>query len=130
MAPFEPLRTSSFRNLLKKTLFLVSFATAKRVSELQALSHKLTRQGDDVVVSYLPEFVAKTETILNPLPREFRIRSLPAVVGHDDERLLCPVRALFTLKEECATFFLGLGICSSLLLIGLSPCQGMPYPFS
>ena len=101
LAPFEPLGTTSFCNLIKKTLFLVSLATAKRVGELQALSRTVVRQGDDLLVSYLPEFVAKTETASNPLPREFRIRSLATIVGHsDEERLLCPVRALNFLRER------------------------------
>ena len=35
---FEPLHQSSLRDLTRKTLFLVTLASAKRVSELQALS--------------------------------------------------------------------------------------------
>ena len=35
---FEPLESVSLRALTKKTLFLVSLATAKRASEIQALS--------------------------------------------------------------------------------------------
>ena len=103
LAPYEPLRTASYRDLLKKTLFLVSLATAKRVGELQALSRRLVRQGSDILVSYLPEFLAKTESLSNPLPREFRIKSLTAVVGREDEeRLLCPGRALNILAEWTA----------------------------
>ena len=46
-------------------------------------------------MSYLPEFIAKTESDSNPIRREFRLRSLSAIIGrHDEERLLCPVRAL------------------------------------
>lgn len=94
-APFEPLDKSSFKHLTQKTLFLVALATAKRVSELQALAVQVAHQGDDLVLTYLPEFVAKTETPANPLPREFTLSSLSASVGSDDEeRLLCPVRAL------------------------------------
>ncbi|MPC97723.1 hypothetical protein E2C01_093052 [Portunus trituberculatus] len=101
LAPFEPLRASSFRDLTKKTLFLVSLASAKRVSELQALSYELTQQGKDIILSYLPEFVAKTETSSNPLLREFRIKNLAvAVCPDDEERLLCPVRALLIFKER------------------------------
>ena len=48
-----------------------------------------------MVLSYLPELIAKTETSSHPLPREFTLTSLMAMVGADDEeRLLCPVRAL------------------------------------
>ena len=35
---FEPLSTISLRDLTRKTLFLISLATAKRVGKLQALS--------------------------------------------------------------------------------------------
>lgn len=49
----------------------------------------------DLILSYLPEFVAKTESVTNPVARAFQFRSLSTVVGHDDEeRLLCPFRAL------------------------------------
>lgn len=50
-----------FFDLTKKKLFLVSLASAKWVKELQALSHKFIRQGDDILLSYLPEFAAKTK---------------------------------------------------------------------
>ena len=94
-APFEPLNLSSLRLLTQKTLFLVALATAKRVGELQALSAHIAFQGGDMALSYLPYFVAKTETPTNPLPREFVLISLSDSVGLDDEeRLLCPVRAL------------------------------------
>ena len=39
---FEPLSQASFRTLTMKTLFLLAFATAKRVGELQALSSVVT----------------------------------------------------------------------------------------
>ena len=48
-----------------KTLFLVALATAKRVGELQALSNCVAVQGDDMILSYLPEFAAKPESAVN-----------------------------------------------------------------
>ena len=94
-APFEPLVQSYLRLLTQKTLSLVALATPKRVGELQALSAHIAFQGGDMALSYLPYFVAKTETPTNPLPREFVLISLSDSVGLDDEeRLLCPVRAL------------------------------------
>ena len=93
--PFEPMETADLRQGTMKTLFLVALATAKRVGELQALSRGVARRGEDWILAYLPEFVAKTETQLHPLPTEFPLRSLAAVLEHDSEdRLLCPVRAL------------------------------------
>lgn len=93
--PFEPIGQASIRHLTMKTLFLVALATARRVGELQACSFQIAVQGDDLILSYLPEFAAKTESVSNPVTREFRLRSLSTVVGREDEeRLLCPVRAL------------------------------------
>ena len=94
-APFEPLVEATFRDLTKKTLFLVSLVTARRVGELQALSAKVTRVGGDMSLAYLPGFVAKTESASNPLPRSFLLKSLRDFVGNlEEEYLLCPVRAL------------------------------------
>ena len=67
---FEPLPQASLRALSLKTLFLLALATAKRVSELQALSSIVT------IVTFL-------------------VRSLSDfAAGLDDDLLLCPVRAL------------------------------------
>ena len=106
--PYEPLETVDMRSLTSKVLFLVSFATAKRVGELQALSAKVLKVGrHDYGLVYLPEFRAKTEggrlgdgasrasRERPPLPRHCVLRSLSDFVGGDaQELLLCPVRAL------------------------------------
>ena len=93
--PFEPISHSSLRDLTRKTLFLVALASAKRVGELHALSFKWALQRGDVILSYLPEFIAKTDTETFQCPREACIKSLSALVGSgDEERLLCPVRAI------------------------------------
>ena len=57
---YEPLQSQSLRTIIKKVLFLVSLATARRVRELQAFSRVLPHFGDDLILSYLPSFVAKT----------------------------------------------------------------------
>ena len=95
-APYEPLGRADFRALTKKTLFLVSLATAKRVSELQAVHRWVGFNRDgNAVLGYLSEFLAKTESAANPLPREYVLKNLSGLVGREDqERLLCPVRAL------------------------------------
>ena len=93
--PFEPLASASLRSFTQKVLFLVSLATARRVGELQAVSREVSFSGSDAYLSYLPEFRAKTESAVNPLPRTFCVRSLEDSVGDlPDELLLCPVRAL------------------------------------
>ena len=92
---FEPLQKASLRELTKKTVFLHSLATAKRIGELQAVARVVSYSGDDIYLSYVPEFRAKTESESNPLPRSFVVRSLKEFVGNlEDELLLCPVRAL------------------------------------
>ena len=48
--PFEPLARASFLDKTKKALFLLAMATAKRVSELQALSFSVSFQGEDFVL--------------------------------------------------------------------------------
>ena len=76
-------------------LFLVALATAKRIGELQALSRRDSLLADDLVVAYMPHFVAKTEQADAPLPRNFHIRSLRDFTGDLEEgSLLCPVCAL------------------------------------
>ena len=93
--PFEPLSSCSLRDLSRKVLFLVSLATARQVGELQAVSASVSFSGDDIFLSYLPEFRAKSESASNPLRWSFHVRSLRDFVGNlPDELLLCPVRAL------------------------------------
>ena len=92
---FEPLSSKPLRLVTLEVAFLLALATVKRVSELQAISSLVAFNGQDLSVSYLPEFVAKTELERNPLPRSFLIRSLLDFIGdHPVERVLCPVRVV------------------------------------
>ena len=97
--PFEPLARASFLDKTKKTLFLLAMATAKRVSELQALSFSLSFQGEDLVLYYDPFFRAKTESVINPLPRSVVVPFLSDFAGNLPERLHCPVRAIKYLRK-------------------------------
>ena len=75
--------------------FLLALVMAKRVSELQFLSSRIAFHGPDLSLSYLPEFVAKTESERNPLPHSFLVKLLSEFIGDlPEERLLCPVRAV------------------------------------
>ena len=74
-------------------------ATAKRVSELQALSFSVSFQGEDLVLYYDPFFRAKTESVINPLPRSVVVPSLSDFAGNLPERLHCPVRAIKYLRK-------------------------------
>ena len=87
--PFEPIARASFLDKTKKALFLLAMATAKRVSELQALSF----QGEDLVLFYDPFFRAKTESVSNPLPRSIIVLSLSDFAGDLPERVQCPVKS-------------------------------------
>ena len=92
---FEPLSQASFRALTLKTLFLLALATAKRVGELQALSSIVAFVGGDACLSYIPQFVAKSESLTRSIPRSFLVKSLADfAAGLDTDLLLCPVRAL------------------------------------
>ena len=102
---FEPLSSLSLRSLTKKVLFLVSLAMGKRVGELQALSHVASFSSSGAFLSYVPEFVAKTESALNPLPRSFVVNSLDDFVADlDEELLLCPVRSLREYLKRTSSF--------------------------
>ena len=96
---FEPLRAAPLRALSKKVLFLLALATAKRVGELQALSHIVS------FVSYAPEFVAKSESLFRSIPRSFLVKSLSDfAAGLVVDLLLCPVRALLVFSRPDFVF--------------------------
>ena len=92
---FVPLSQASFRALTLKTLFLLALTTAKRVGALQALSSIVTFVAGDACLSYIPQFVAKSESLTRSIPRSFLVTSLADfAAGLDTDLLLCPVRAL------------------------------------
>ena len=102
-SPFEPLSAASLCDITHKTLFLIALATAKRVGELQALSRLVSFSSSAAGLSYVPEFVAKTETATRPLPRSFEVKSLgDFAAGLPEELLLCPVRSLCLYGEDVA----------------------------
>ena len=105
--PFKPLASCSLQDLMQKVLFLVSLTTARRVGELKAVSREVSFSGSDVFLSYLLEFLVKTESSVNPLPRSFCVRSLADFVGDlPEELLLCPVRALRHYLSRTVSLFL------------------------
>ena len=63
--------------------------------ELQALSSIVTFVAGDECLSYIPQFVAKSESLTRSIPRSFLVTSLADfAAGLDYDLLLCPVRAL------------------------------------
>ena len=92
---FEPLSRAPLRALTQKVLFLLALTTAKRVGELQSLSSVVTFVGGDACLSYVPQFVAKSESLTRSIPCSFLVKSSSDfAAGLDDDLLLCPVRAL------------------------------------
>ena len=67
----EPLASKDLHTVTCKVLFLLSLATTKQVGELQVLSCSFAFRGKDLSLSYLLEFVAKTESERIPLLRIF-----------------------------------------------------------
>ena len=61
--PYEPLEEASLKFLTHKCIFLLALASAKRVSELQALSGRIAHKEDWSRVSFdfARDFLAKTE---------------------------------------------------------------------
>ena len=94
---FEPLQSAPIKELTLKTCFLLSLATAARVSELHALSTKEAclqwRQDGSVDLITDPAFIAK-----NRLPsvgaQRIHLQPIRSVDDADLSKLQCPVRAL------------------------------------
>ncbi|XP_029924002.1 uncharacterized protein LOC115371027 [Myripristis murdjan] len=100
--PFEPLRGADLKWLSIKTAFLLAITSARRVSELHALSvHgdccRFSSDGSSVVLRPNPAFLPKVLTEFH-LSQSVELRSLsPPDDGEDAEQgqsTLCPVRAL------------------------------------
>ena len=97
-APYEPLGEATVSHLTWKTVFLLTLASAKRRSEIHALSVEDShlRFNSDGSVTFLCQsgFLAKTQLpSVAPLP--FTIPSLSRDLSHSDpDRSLCPIRAL------------------------------------
>ena len=94
--PYEPIRQSSISHLTRKTAFLLMLASGRRGSEVHALSGTEVHLEADgsFSLNFLPGFLAKNQHPEDPSPKVF-IKSLTSILCPDDEdRFLCPVRAL------------------------------------
>ena len=107
--PFEPLESSSMKLLSFKTILLLALTTAKRVSDLHALSvsPECMRFGNDgrkVLLKPNLAFVPKNRVVIHE-PVELVAFHPPPFTGVEDERLhrLCPVRALKLYCERTRT---------------------------
>ena len=106
-APYEPLRTCEERFLAQKTLFLLALASAKRISELHALSYRVshTRDWGEVSFAFVTGFVAKTQDPSSLAPRfeGFTVPAQPNASKNRNGRLLCPVRAVKVYLDRTAS---------------------------
>ena len=96
--PYEPLHSTTLKFLSWKTAFLVSLASGRRCSEVSNLSGLaadiLWERDGSVTLHFLPEFLAKNQLAGSSSP-SVSIKPLSAILCPDDEdRRLCPVRAL------------------------------------
>ena len=99
-APFEPLDKASMFHLSVKTAFLVSMATARRVSEVHALSMadenlRFSRIDGSLTLRTQLGFLAKNQ-LPSRAPDSIQIPRLSNFCRKSDNfsRSLCPVRAV------------------------------------
>ena len=108
LPPYEPLKQSSLKHLTLKTTFLVSLASGRRCSEVHALSglpSDVAFEPDgSMSLWFLPDFLAKNQLPGSPSPI-ISIKSLTSILVPDDEdRSLCPVRALRAYRKRTESF--------------------------
>ena len=100
--PYEPLEGTQLKFLSHKTAFLVAVSTARRSSELGALSvekSKFLVRPHGIEVGYVPGFVPKNARI-NYAGRTIVIPKFEEMASCEEERLLCPVRAVKCYKKR------------------------------
>ena len=99
-APFEPLDKASLFYLSVKTVFLVTLATARRVSEVHALSMdsdhlRFSNLDGSLILRTQLGFLAKNQ-LPSRAPDSIKIPKLsnPSCKSDNFNRMLCPVRAV------------------------------------
>ena len=107
--PFEPLGSADLKILSLKTVLLVALTTAKRVSDMHALSvsaecMRFSDDGKRVLIKPHLAFVPKNLVVAHA-PVELVAFHPPPFSSTEDERLhcLCPVRALRFYCQRTAT---------------------------
>ena len=121
---FEPLFEAPLRALTQKVLFLLALATANRVGELQALSSVVTFVHDDACFSYVPQFVAKSESLTRSIPRSFLVKSCPILL------LVWMTTSHFARYRLCAFIWTGSLLCLLFAIVFscLLVAPHVPYP--
>ena len=126
-APYEPLLDSSLKNLSLKCSFLLSLASARRVSQLTALSvdkDHLVWTQDGVVLSTRVGFLAKSQRLhFNPEP--ISLKAISVFSSKAEDLLCCPVRALRAYVNRTKSIR---GKCSQLFIKIIAPHNGIRPP--
>ena len=113
MEPFEPLQTVSMKCLTLKVALLVALTTAKRVSDLHALSTspecmRFDDRATKVTIKANPAFLPKNAFSVC-VPVDLQAFHPPPFTSDEDRRLncLCPVRALRIYMDRTDPFRIG-----------------------
>ena len=97
--PYEPMLEASLNYVTQKTVFLLTLASAKRVSEVHAFSSEVLFSPDfsQATLDFIPGFMSKTHRADNPSTAldPVIIPALAPTLSPDlPDVTLCPVRAL------------------------------------
>ena len=98
-APFEPLDKASMFFLSVKTAFLLTMATARRISEVHAFSidadhFRFSKIDGSLILRTQAGFLAKNQ-LPSRAPDSIKIPKLSNFCGNDNfNRMLCPIRAV------------------------------------
>ena len=95
-SPYEPMHEAPLEQLTFKTVFLVAAASARRRSELHALTSQkgfIRFDPDGVHLLPDPSFLAKNQSP-SFSPQEIYLPSIASTSTVREDRVLCPVRAL------------------------------------
>ena len=98
-APFEPLDKATLFFLSVKTTFLLTMATARRVSEMHALSidadhFRFSKIDGSLTLRTQPGFLAKNQ-LPSRAPDSIKIPKLTNFCRNDNfQSMLCPIRAI------------------------------------
>ena len=99
-APFEPLHEASLLHLSMKTAFLLTMATARRVSEVHAFAidkehFRFSNIDGSLIIRTQVGFLAKNQ-LPTRAPDSIKIPKLSNFCARNDSfsRLLCPIRAI------------------------------------
>jgi hypothetical protein len=109
--PFEPLGSISLKNLSFKTALLLALASAKRASDMHALSvhpscTKFSLSGDKIFLRPNPAFMPKCFLGFTCKVIELSAFHPAPFSSTEDQRLntLCPVRALRAYLDRTSSF--------------------------